>query len=73
VDERSFRDGDLEVAKQFGGECFVDQDAAVLRVIAELDNVPVTIVCFEKMGLGAASHFSDVPDRGERHWKNRVP
>jgi hypothetical protein len=27
------------------------------------------IVGLKKMGLGAASHFSHVPDRGERHQK----
>jgi hypothetical protein len=30
----------------------------------------VMVVGFQKVGLGAASHFSDVPGRGERHRRN---
>jgi len=39
----------------------------MLRIIAKLDDVPAMVVRLKEVGLGAATHFSDVPDRGERH------
>jgi len=39
----------------------------VLRVIAKFDDVPMAVVGLQEMSLGAPSHFSHVPDRGERH------
>jgi hypothetical protein len=45
----------------------------VLGIIAELDDVPLAVVGLHQVGLGASSHFSDVPDGGERHrLENRV-
>ena len=74
LDEGGLWDGDLQVLENSRGERFVDQDAAVLGVVAELDDVPMAVVGLEELGLSASSHFSDVPDRGERHSKeNAVP
>jgi hypothetical protein len=39
----------------------------MLGVVAELDHVPAMVVGFQKVRLGAASHFSKVPYRCERH------
>src|SRR5438874_10658133 len=47
----------------------VDQHAAMLRIVAELDDVPAAVIRLQKLGLGAASHFSHVPDSRERHRK----
>jgi hypothetical protein len=45
----------------------------VLGIIAELDDVPLAVVGFHEMRLGASSHFSDVPDSAKRHrLENRV-
>ena len=55
-----------------GGDYLVDQDAAVLRVVAEFDDIPPTVVGLQQMGLGASAHFSHVPDRGEGHRKENA-
>jgi hypothetical protein len=45
----------------------------MLGIIAELDDVAMPVVGLQKVGLGASTHFSQVPDRGEGHSKeNRV-
>ena len=41
----------------------------MLRVVAELDDVPLAVVRLQQVGLGASAHFSQVPDRGEGHRK----
>ena len=46
----------------------------MLGIVAELDDVPMTIVGLQQVGLGASAHFSHVPDRGEGHRnENAVP
>src|ERR1022692_4017657 len=71
ADEGGFGNGDLEVSQENGGEQLVDQDASVLGIVAELDDVPTAVIRFEQMGLRPASHFSHVPDSRKRH-ENRV-
>ena len=39
----------------------VHKNPAVLRVILELDDVIVTVVCFQQMRLCAPSHLPDEP------------
>jgi hypothetical protein len=51
---------------------FIDQDAAVLGVVAELDDIEVAVVGFQEVGLSPAAHFADMPAGGERH-RNAVP
>ena len=53
--------GDLEMGENFRRYEFVDENPAVLRVILEFDDVIVAVVCFQQMGLSAASHFPDEP------------
>ena len=64
ADQSSLGRGDLEVIEQHAGEQLVDQDAAVLGIVAKLDDVPVAVIRLQQMGLGASSHFADVPDGG---------
>ena len=71
VDEGGFGNGDFEVSEEDGGEQFVNEDAAVLGIVAKLDDIPAAVIRFEQMGLGPASHFSHVPDSRKRH-ENRV-
>ena len=59
--------GELEVVKQGGGDQLIDEDTRMLRIIAEFDHVPTTVVGFQKVRLRASSHFADVPDCGQRH------
>jgi hypothetical protein len=74
VQERRLRRRNLQVIQQRGGQKFVNQDPAVLRIVAELHYVPVAVVGLEQVCLGASSHFADLPDGSERHRKeNRVP
>ena len=47
-----------------GAKRLVDQDAAMLGIVAEFDYIPFTVVGLQQMGLGASAHFSHVPDRG---------
>ena len=49
----------LKIAEEFTGEPFIDQNAAMLRVIAELDDIEVLVFAFYEMGLSAPTHFSD--------------
>jgi hypothetical protein len=72
LEERCLGNGDPEVIQQDCGQEFVDENAAVLRVIAELDDVVIPVICLQQMGLGASSHFSDMPDGGERHRKENA-
>jgi hypothetical protein len=50
---------DLEVAKEDAGDPLVDQDAAVLRIIAEFDDVEVAVLSLNEVGLRAAAHLAD--------------
>jgi hypothetical protein len=44
----------------------------MLRIIAELDDVPMPVIGFQKVGLGASSHFSHMPDRRQGHSKKKM-
>src|SRR4051812_6080608 len=57
--EALFRGGNAEVRKNFSGNPFVDENAAMLRVILELDDVAVPVVGFKQMRLSAASHLTN--------------
>ena len=71
ADEGGFGNGDFEVSEEDGAQQFVDEDAAVLGIVAELDDIPAAVIRFEQMGLCPASHFSHVPDSRKGHG-NRV-
>jgi len=66
------RGGNLQVLQEDRGYQFVDQDAAVLGIILELDDVEVAVIRFQQVGLGPAAHFADMPAGGQRHG-NAVP
>ena len=72
LDQRRLRRGDLEIAQQGGAERLVDQDPPVLGIVAELDDVPFAVVGLQQVRLGASTHFSHVPDRGEGHRKENA-
>ena len=59
-------------SQEHGGEQFVDQDPAMLRIVAKFDHIKVAVIRLQQMGLRASSHFSDVPDGGERHQKENA-
>ena len=63
---------DLQKSQEHGGDPLIDKDATMLRVIAELDDVPMAIIRFQQMGLSASPHFSNRPDSGERHQKENA-
>ena len=69
LQEGGFGRGEFEVVEESGGDQLVNQDAAVLRVVAEFDDVVVPVVRSQKVGLGSSAHFSEIPDGGERHQK----
>jgi len=74
VDEGGPGRGDFEVLEELRTEQLVHQNAPVLGIVAELDDVPAAVIGLQQMRLGASSHSSNVPDGGERHRKgNRVP
>jgi hypothetical protein len=65
--------GDLQVVEEGGGDPFVDQNAPVLRIIEELDDVEVAIVAFEQVGLRSAAHFPDEAGGVDGHgWEVNV-
>jgi hypothetical protein len=49
--------GNLQVAQEDTGDPFVDQDAPVLRVIAELHDVEMAVLGLYEVRLRAAAHF----------------
>ena len=72
VQQGGGRGRDLEVVEEYGREQLVDQDAPVLRVIAEFDNIRVTVVRLQQVRLGPSAHFPDMPDGSERHQKENA-
>ncbi len=70
VDQRRFRRRDLQVIEQRAAQQFVDEHAPVLRIVAELDDIPIAVVGFEEVRLRASSHLADMTDGGERHRRN---
>ena len=55
-DDAGFRLGDIEMGEENGGDTFIDEDAAMLRIVGEFDDVVVTIGGFHQEGLRAATH-----------------
>ena len=55
------------------GNQLIHQDAAVLRIVPELDDVEIAVIRFQQVGLSPAAHLADMPAGGERHGKNAVP
>jgi hypothetical protein len=49
----------LQVFEEGGRDPFVDQNAPMLGIVAELDDVEVAIIAFQQVGLRSTAHFSD--------------
>jgi hypothetical protein len=39
-----------------GGDVLIDEDAAVLRIVREFDDVMVAVGCFHEEGLSSSAH-----------------
>jgi len=50
---------DLEIIQENGSDPFIDQNAPVLRIIAEFDDVEVAVVTLQQMGLRPSAHLPD--------------
>jgi hypothetical protein len=44
VEERGSGSGDFQIIQKDGGDEFVDENPAVLRVVAEFYNVPLAVI-----------------------------
>ncbi len=63
----------LEIFQKYGCNPLVYQNAAMLRIIAELNYVKVPVVALQQMGLSAAAHFSNQACRVDRHrWRSEA-
>ena len=72
LDQGGLGSGNLEVVQQRGGEPLIHQDAAMLGIIAKLDDIPMAVIRLEQMRLSASSHFSHMPDGRKRHREERA-
>jgi len=63
---------DLQVLEKYRGDHLIDQDAPVLGVFYEFDDVEITIVGFDEMSLRAAAHLSKEAHRIYGH-TNELP
>lgn len=59
----------MQVLQENGRYQFVHQDAPVLGVVLEFDDIEVAVIRFQQVGLGPSAHLSDMPAGGERHGK----
>jgi hypothetical protein len=67
LDYGDFGRRNAKVSEEDGGDIFVDEDAPVLGIIEELDDVRAAILGFEHVGLRATTHFSEETAGAERH------
>jgi hypothetical protein len=63
---------DLQIPQKYRRQQFVDEDSAVLGIIPKLNDVAAAVIRLQQMSLRSSSHFSDVPDGGERHQKENA-
>ena len=59
VDNSGGRRRDLEVIQENGSDPFINQDAPVLGIIAEFDDVEAAVAAFEQVGLRPTAHLAD--------------
>ena len=55
------------------GQYFIDENPPVLRIITELHDVELVVVCFDEVSLRAAAHFPNESAGVYRHVPWRVP
>jgi hypothetical protein len=60
-------DVDLQVAQERGGEPFIDENAAMLRIVGEFANIEVAVVSLNQVRLRAPAHFADQSAGANRH------
>ncbi len=63
LDNRHLRHREPQPGRQLGSKQFVDQNAAMLRVILELDDVIAAVRAAQQVCLRPASHPADVLER----------
>ena len=59
IHHSGFGRGDFQEIQENRSDPFIDQNAAMLRIIEEFDDVEMTVVAFEQMRLSAAAHLPD--------------
>ena len=59
------------MGQNFPGDPLIHQNPPMLRVILELDDVEMPVVCFDQVRLSAAPHLSDEPARIYWHFKSK--
>lgn len=64
---RCFRHMDLQIPQERVREPLVNQNAAVLWVINEFDDVELAVVCLNEVGLRPAPHLANQSTGAERH------
>src|SRR4051794_9827566 len=67
VDDLHVWNRNSEEAEKTSAQPLINEDPAVLGIVAELDDVEAFVVCFNQMGLGAAPHLSDEPQGVDGH------
>ena len=67
LDQRHLRRVDLQVSQKDSAEPFVDEDAAVLRVVRKFHYVEAAVIPFNEMRLGSAAHFTNQAAGDNRH------
>src|SRR5687767_3571612 len=72
LDDRGFRDGDLQVAQKRRRDPFVDKDAPVLRIVLKFDDVEPAVVRFQQVRLRASPHPADQTPGADGH-RARLP
>ncbi len=66
-DHRGFGNMHLQIAQKRARQPFVHQNAPVLRIIGEFDNIKRSVFGFNQVGLRTASHFADQIASSQRH------
>jgi hypothetical protein len=67
VYDRRGRRRNLQIIQKDGRDPLVHQNAAVLRIIAELHDVKVPVVALQQVRLRPTAHFPDQPSGVDRH------
>ncbi len=67
MNERGLRNVDLQIAKKGVGQPLVYQNAAVLRVVSELDHIVFAVFARDQVRLRSSAHFSYQVAGADRH------
>ncbi len=68
---RRGRRRDLQVIQKSRSDPFIDQNAAMLRIIEKLDHVEVAVVAFQQMRLRAPAHLPDQACGFDQHQESK--